>query len=509
MQPKSRKALASFLTIGYITLDIFGSILINKVKSNIKTKLIKDYYPNNSTTLKKRYMKTYDNNEIKKREIANGTSLNASQDWEDGEYYIEAHNASHFHHDLSIILNNKVYRMARTPSKNNTKLGFLGLFPGPKEKASWILQPKHLINEVPNPGIIDDGYGAGTSKVIASGNCLVRISENNNIEVIFDQFDGVYAFVEKDKQCLVIRKYTQGPNLGGKHKMKTGKLSDLDSYNKSDKLIYVPKYDGSAVEIVVEKKDGHKYLRIYSWRNDKKMFKKYNVENQIDHTYKLKICEKEVNLDIPCFQGKGEVWIDEPIGFLQLTSVLNSGTYKAHKDPNNQKIKLVLHGIDWHENYKNIKDMNYLNKLEVIKEISNSDKRFICPSFVVTESDKKLLWTFLRSKGSYDGVIIWNKAQSKEPMKIKFKHEEEFYHQAVIVRLEPQSGQHSDKYCYPILQNEEGVEFKASGIGLTNEVKADMFNFPKKYIGRRTYYSAERHFLESGLPFQPILKEIL
>lgn len=511
MQPKTRKVTAAILAVGFVLLDRVGSIFIGRLKNRIKDGYINKYNLENRSILKERYGKylPYNSNLLKRREVMSISKVNPPIEWTDGQFFIEEHDASHFHHDLSIIVNGKVYRMARTPSEGNLKSGFMGLFPGPGEKSGWILQPEHYVYEVPNPAVIDDGYGAGTSTVVAKGKCLVRISPSGNLDVIFEGIDGVYSFVEKGNQSLMIRKFTKGPGIG-KHKMKVGKNAELSAYISNNDIIFVPKYNGAAVDWeVVRHTDGHKYLRIYSWRPDKKLANKYQVENQIDHTHRLVLCDQPLGDDFPICKGRGELWVAEPHGLLKINGVLNSGTFVSRNNPDNQKLILVVHDLVKHQDFKEVYTLPYEDKLKIMAVLEQMDDRFWAPVYTDDPDRKKLMWDTLIKDPSYDGVIIWEKGQFERPTKMKFKHEESFWHQGVIVRLEPQLGQHSDKYMYPIIQNEEGAEFKCAGKGLTQEIKADMYNNPKKYIGRGVYYSAEHHFPDSGLPFQPVLVEIL
>jgi len=195
-------------------------------------------------------------------------------------------------------------------------------------------------------------------------------------------------------------------------------------------------------------------------------------------------------------------------GFSKLSPILNSLTYNARLNPENRRIRLIVHDVKSFDG-KDVSELPYEEKIVIFNQLHALDKRFHAPFVATSKGGKQRLWNKLLPTDGYDGVIIWKKGQIERPIKMKFKHEDHFTHQGYIVRLEPQTGQHADKYAYPIIQNEEGIEFKISGKGLTQEVKADMFNNPNDYIGNRVYYSAEKHFEKSGLPFQPVLKEIL
>lgn len=439
-----------------------------------------------------------------------------SEGWAKGKYYIEAHNSQHFHHDLSIVVNGKVYRMARTPSDANTKKGFLGILPGPGEKSGWILQPEHKPNEVPNPPVIEEGYGKGTCKVIASGDCLVNVSSDGNLHAMFDGIDGVYVFVERPEydQVLIIRKVNQGPWLG-KHIMKDG--GKVDPYIEDDNFWFFEKKDGSAVEWEITKHGKGKRLRIWSWRPDANLEKKYGVRTQIEHTYRLKLTDKRLPDNIPVATGRGELWIKGEHGLTRLGSKLNSGLVKSRKHPD--EVFLYIHDVTKFEG-KDVSCLSYRDKLNLMEEIKAKSgrlrgpygrHRISIPPYAKTARGKESLWHKARKEPGIDGVVAWRVDEegcslAGRPIKLKFKHLHENWHPATIVDIQPQRGEHGERFGFPILENKYRVQFKSSGLGLNEKMKADMLANPDKYIGREVRYSAEKHF-ESGTPFQPVIKE--
>ena len=421
--------------------------------------------------------------------------------WKEGEYYIEEHNSSHLHNDFSIIVNGKVYRLARTPSKENKKAGFMGLFPGPGEKVAWIPQPEHLIKEVPNPPIITEGYGKGTTKVVNKGKCLVNISHSNNMHVIFDGIEGTYIFVEANNGSTLMMRKLHTPINFGKHKMLDKR--DVDTYINDPNYIMFAKKDGAGIEWkIVKSATGHKHLQIFSWRPDAKLRKKYGVNTQIEHTQRLKLCDKEVHPNTPLAEGRGEIWCGGPNGLLHVNSILNSLPFKARKQPYNPY--LYIHDIVTLEG-KKVEHLSPKEKLSIMQSIYQADKRFKIPPHALSSASKKKLWNKCKKEDSVDGVIAWkyNELYAKG-IKLKFKHDRENFHPATIVDIVPQEG--SNKFGYPILENLQGIQFKSSGVGLTEEVKSDMLKNPDNWIGIGVRYSAERHF-NKGTPFQPIIKE--
>lgn len=503
--PTLRKVVSYGLATLMVLYENFGLRPEKKLKAKITRRIVEAVRPHNKM-LQERYMPT----PVNKRPVQKLEGLNLkTEEWYEGHWYVEEHDASHLHNDFSIVVNNKVYRMARTPSSSNKKKGHLGLFPGPKEKVAWKLQYEHYPNEVPNRAILDDGYGAGTTKVVDKGRCMVRLSRNGNLDCAFEGVDGVYSLIEKDKDCLVIRKFKAGPEIG-KHKMKVGINTELQAYCDNPDYVFVAKYEGSHCDWqVVKHTDGKKYLRVYSWRLDKRLHTKYGVDNQIDHTHKLLLCDEPFSDDMPICSGRGELWIGGKKPLTDLNGVLNSGTYVARANPNNARVQLIVHDIVEHEDI-DLEHYNYEQKLVVFEDLHRRDDRFNVPEWTKSQKGKEKLWQHLKTNPAFDGIVAWDsKSPDKRAVKIKFKHEPEFAHQGYIVAVEDQTGVHSDKYSYPIIENEEGVRFKCAGKGMTNELKADMHKNPHNYIGRKVYYSAEEHFEESGLPRQPVLKEII
>jgi hypothetical protein len=463
----------------------------------------------NSYLIRNKYIHdiNYKNDDIRTRKPVTIKDMPVEKGvWTEGEYYIEEHDATTLHHDFTIIVNGKCYRMARSASPNvSKKKGYMSIFPGHKEKSGWIRQPEHYFWEVPNPEYINDGYGAGTTKVLKHGKCYVMVSDNNNMHVIFEDVDGVYVFVEtKDNQVLMMRKHHEGHWLG-KHKMIDA--PNPDSYIENDDYALFIKKDGAAVEWeIYEASNGKKYLKVWSWRPNARIYKESGHVTQIEHTYRLKICDKPMPDDMPTAKGRGELWCRGPNGRLHVASVMNSNHYNARNSQHNPE--LYMHDVVEFEG-EDVSHISYEEKIIIMEQIHAHDNRMKIPEYSTTKNGKKKLWEKAKKEDAVDGVIAWNyKEQNSKPTKIKFTHDKEGWHSATIVDFAPQEGEHSDKYVYPILENGDGVRFQASGKGLTNEVKADMKKNPDKYIGMEVRYAADSHFENSGKPFQPTIKEL-
>jgi len=425
--------------------------------------------------------------------------------WTKGEYFIEEHDASHLHHDVSIVVNGKVYRMARTPALTNQKSGFLGILPGPGEKSQFVLQPEHLVKEVPNPSVITEGYGKGTTKVVKTGFCYVNVSSNGNLHAVFEDIDGVYVFIEKDKSVLITRKMNE-PMGFGKHVMRDDR--NIDAYINNPDFWFCEKLDGSAIEWQIVDKGGRKHLVVHSYRPDAKLRKKYHIETQIDHTYRIKIADALLPDDIPLAKGRGEAWIKGSDGPSKVTSLLNSGVAKARDLPYSPEI--YIHDLlEWEG--KDVSKLSYREKLNLMEQLNEKDKRLQVPNCATTPTTKRNMWDRNRNRQDIDGVVAWPVNESGSSLKgratkLKYKHDQDNWYPATIVDIVPQKGEHNEKYGYPILENQWGVHFKSSGLGLDETTKADMLANPDKWIGQPVRYSAERHFETTHLPFQPVLK---
>lgn len=422
--------------------------------------------------------------------------------WVKGEYYLEEHDSSHLHNDFSIIIANKVYRVARTPSIGNKKSGFMDLFPGPGEKVSWIPQPEHFKKEVPNPPVISSGYGKGTTKVISKGHCLVNMSHGGNMHVLFDGIEGTYVFVEASNGSTLMMRKLHKPINFGKHKMVDRR--NIADYINDPSYIFSTKKDGAGVEwTITESKTGHKHLQIFSWRPDAKLRKKYGVDTQIEHTQRLKLCDKEVHPSTPLAEGRGEIWCKGENGLLHVNAILNSLPYRSRQLP--YQPYLYIHDLVNYEG-KNVENLPYDQKLTLMEKVHTSDHRFKIPKHTAKPQAKHAMWEKLKKEPSIDGVVAWKTGQSNaQAIKLKFKHDTDNWYPGTIVDIIPQRG--SNKYGYPVVENLQGVQFTCSGVGLTEDIRTHMLKNPDEWIGTGIRYSAERHF-ESGTPFQPVIKEI-
>ncbi len=501
-----RSGVAIFSGIFIGILDVFSDFIMFKIKGAIKSH-VKALGPKDPFLIH-RLLVHAPEDVLKDRAPVRINDLNVEKNtWIKGRYYIEAHNASHFHHDFSIIVNGQVYRMARTPSKGNIKSGFLGLFPGPKEKSGWVIQPEHYVDEVPNPKLIAKGYGAGTTEVIATGDCYVKVSDDGHMSLMFDNIDGVYSLIEKDDMVLMIRKQSYG-GYYGKHNMKSVRLPD--QFYDDNRYAFFEKKDGAAVEWhVVKASNGKKYLQVYSWRQDAMLNKRYGVDSQINHTYKLHLADKPLSDDFPIVSGRGELWLKGESGLLKINSILNSHNYRARSLKH--RPYLYVHDVVSYEG-KSVEHLSYKEKLIIMKSLHDSDNRFKIPPHASTSTGKRNLWLKAKSEDGIDGVVVWDMDSRRDsnngtPIKIKFKHDHDNWFPATIVDVKNQEGKHSDTYSYPVLENAKGTRFVSSGKGLTNEMKADMNNKPDNYIGMEVRYSTEKHFEETGKPWQPTIEE--
>lgn len=423
--------------------------------------------------------------------------------WVKGRFFLEKHKATTEHYDLSIIVSNKVYRVAR--SSVESKSGFMGVFPGPGEKSWWALQPEHKVTEVPNNKVIKSGYGAGTTRVLKKGSCIVRKSQSGNMEIVFDSIDGTYAFIEKLDGVLLVRKKVRSPWIG-KHKMRDDR--SFSKYLKSSDFAIAAKKDGAAVDWTITKdKHGNKLLRVFSYRPDAKAEKRYGVRQQIEHTEKLHLADSPLNPEVPEAEGRGELWLGGKDGLGRLTAFLNSNSVKAR----NKGVRPYLYMHDVTKlNKKDVSGLTHREKLSILKNLHKKDLRLKVPPIAVTSQGKQNLLRKTKKESMVDGVIaIPLDYRSDTPkgrlVKLKFRHDKDNEHEATIVSIKNQKGPRGEHLAYPVLENKYGARFVASGKGLTEKVKKDMAANPMKYIGKTVTYVSERHF-NSGLPWQPTIK---
>ncbi len=506
-----RKTVAAGAAIFQGFIFLFEGIISFKIKTWVKNKEA-SIAPINSSLLIRRTMAAidppeYDNNAIKGRKPVAIDDMPVNRnEWTKGEYYIEEHDATNLHHDFTIIVNGKCYRMARSATPNTAKKnGWLNVFPHIGEKTGWVRQPEHFYHEVPNPPIITEGYGKGTCKVLKHGGCYVMVTDSGVMHVIFEDIDGVYTFVEtKDNQVIMMRKHHDGHWIG-KHSMISA--DSPEPYFDDSNYAFFIKKDGAAVEWeVYQASNGKKYLRIWSYRPNARIMKETGYRTQIEHTYRLGLCDKPMPDDMPIARGRGELWCGGPNGRSHTAALMNSSHYNARRSPYHPY--LYVHDIVYYEG-EDVSDLPYGKKVEMMEHMHSIDNRMKVPEYAVTPKGKRALWNRAKKEDAVDGVIAWRfKEGGTKPVKIKFTTDKENWHAATIVDIVPQKGEHGDKYAYPILENSEGTRFQASGKGLTNEIKADMYENPDKYIGMEVRYSADSHFEETGKPFQPVLKEM-
>jgi len=416
------------------------------------------------------------------------------------KYWIEEHRADRagLHYDVTIQMPDKrYYRLATKPTER--RKGKLGIFPGPSEKAQWVLQPEHY--KPTNPPVITEGYGKGTTRVVMQGQALVWGGDSGMVHFQLEGVDGRYVLIQPqeqgNKQILMRLPERPVPNMPKPH-MKSVKLGSpqAEALFKDPNTIMTLKKDGARanIRIVPDPKNPKRgRVSIGSYRPDKKMKKKYGVDIQIDYTDKLGWTEKSVPpLDLV---GSGEIWVPNDPDLAKVNECLQPDPVKAAAASKRYHPRFYIHDVQtW--NGQDYSGSPYSEKLDAMKEIKKQSKGTIrLPKDAHTEKGKRSLQKKAWKEVGVDGLVV------DGTTKIKIREDKTF----VVVGVSPEmskTGQEKNTAIPVIRVN--GVERRVAG-KLSQEVKRDMKLHPEKYIGREIDVSSTRE-TQHGTPFQPVFE---
>ena len=205
-----------------------------------------------------------------------------------GKLYIQRHEASHLHHDVSIVDANGIELFRGAVSKDTiTKL-----FPqGDTIRTSFARQPQHSkgLYGYNWSGVIKEGYGKGTQTVVfkepieiikthGKGEIIFNIYKSDTNKDIVGKFALIDMKNDNDKAWICSRMKPEEPKIKGKNEFKLisndsgsqvpTKALELEKMLKSSGKDYVveAKIDGGANLIRFDKSGN----QVYSWREGKR-----------------------------------------------------------------------------------------------------------------------------------------------------------------------------------------------------------------------------------------------
>lgn len=423
------------------------------------------------------------------------------------KFWIEEHNAKRagLHYDITVQApDGRYYRWAT----RDPKWKQFGL-------RSWFLQPEHY--SPTNPAVIEEGYGAGTCKVVEQGRCLVW-TDNDHLHMVFEGHRGTFVYLGDDK---VVRAHPRNVPVTEKPHFKQVDWEKAENYINDPGYIASVKKDGARGNwrLELDGATGEAKFAVGSYRPDKMLAKSTGHQAQIDWSVKLLDRVKSVEKGLSgakgrrlaktlgtkhgklVIEGAGEVWIDGK--FEDLNALLQPDDVKAFSQPRDPWI--YMHEID-SVNGQSWADKPYSEKLAVMQQLhdSNPNSPLKIPPYAKTKIGKKTIVALAKREKAADGVVFHNVNEAETPIKAKFRD----LHEAVIVDVKPEVDAmgHQRGTAIPV------VKYKGKLVPMAGEysqsAKAAMLKNPDTVVGKRLQFDCTR-FTNNGTPFQPIGRQIM
>jgi hypothetical protein len=369
----------------------------------------------------------------------------------------------------------------------------LGLFswavrkglPEPGEKHLAILQPLHEYSYKDFEGEISEGYGAGTVKLKQQGKVLIdRVSDKSIVFTVgWGRYLRRYALVKTSdpEKWLLINITPTEPFPWSKEKFKSvpaEKVSDILRDLQPEASVQA-KIDGAAA--LVKLLDDS--IEIASYRIAKDTgWPIIHTERILGHVPKLKIPKELVGTIL-----RGEIYMVDEQGRAippqELGGILNASLEKSLDIIAKKKLKprvaifdLPLLGgkpvsLPMSERRK---------KLQEILDLLNLEALHLMPEVKDPQEALKLWEEIVSGKHplTNEGIVIHTR---DKPLKVKIRPEADVY----IREIFRGDGKYKDSaggFYYSLTP--DGPIVGKVGTGLSDELRKDMFENPKEYIGR-------------------------
>ena len=358
-------------------------------------------------------------------------------------------------------------------------------------------------------GEIKEKYGRGTVKIDQAGTArLARSAPDKLVFALLNKRDPeefAMIRINGDNWLMINRTPT---NISKKEvpqykpKYSESEPAKITDYIEDDNYVLQPKIDGAHVIISLDE-----HPRVFSHRQSKRS------SRLLQHTYKIKDIDKiEVPKSLRGTIIRGELYGTTENGMAiptqELGAILNATTENSLETQKIMKVKPRAALFDV-EKYRG-KDMNseeYSKKLEVLKEIERFFKEsgrgeFKVPETATNNETKKRLFERIESGAipeTKEGVVAWNlNEKSSRPIKIKIRPDYDVY----VRKIFPQKtgkkiGETAGGFEYSLTPR--GKIIGNVGTGFKANEKKDMWDNPKKYIGRAAKVKALSQFASGKL----------
>lgn len=374
--------------------------------------------------------------------------------------------------------------------------------PKPGEKPILLYQqPIHAYPYKDYEGEIRSRYGAGTVRKHEEGKALILDKSPDKLKFVLTHRGDPESFTllktrdPAKSSWLLFNTTPSKPLEYEKEKYKLVRPNEVKKLITDPDYVMTPKLDGAAVLVKLLKNKAD----VYSYRT--------SVDNRpIVHSHRVGGLD---DLDIPKdLRGsllRGELWAskgDKAIPPQQLSGLLNSSVDKslAKQRAENIKMHVALFG-KVPEGKKTPFDLPEEQRQAIVKKVLAhlpKDKFHMVP-VAKTEKEKQELWDKIR-KGEHpltqEGIVA-HRLEGGQPIKSKLMKEHDVYIRGVFEGEGKYKGNSAGGFEYSYTPF--GPVVGKVGMGISDEVRKEMWENKGKYIGRVAKLTAQDKFPSGAL----------
>jgi hypothetical protein len=377
-------------------------------------------------------------------------------------------------------------------------------WPSPGEKTWAIQQPTHTLKYLDFEGTIE-GYGKGEVSLHARDKTEIVSSRPGHVSFNIYKGTGPEEYTlhrVHDKNWVLYNRTThrtQHPDLPDSKP--TYKETTVEKAPIQDPdIIFSAKID-DAHNLFYFPEAGQQ-IRVVSYRPSKK-----GATGLIEHTHKVPSIH-----GIPTPTGLGNTILRGGLYAISpetgkatpahiLAGMLNTDVWKSReKQKQHGELLPVLYDVVRYRG-KDLDKAPYEQKLKVLREVeSKLPDIFHLPRMATTPEAKKQLLEDIRAGNipeTEEGVVAWHLKESRPAVKVKFKQDHDVY----LKEFFPGEGKYKGKGVGGFLYSHtpDGPIVGRVGTGLSDELRKDMHDEPKKYLGMVARVEAQAKYPSGAL----------
>lgn len=353
------------------------------------------------------------------------------------------------------------------------------------------------------PEVIEKGYGRGRVRMAVKE--PTDIVEASNDKVRFNVYQGknlneyLLRRTNDNKWLLMNTTVTRDkrPDIPqSKPKYKEIAPDEVDVTDGSQ--LMMAKIDGAHNTFVL---DAHQPVRVFSYRPTER------DTGVIEHTHRfLPGFQHRVPSNLDGLILRGELFAADPHTgqarqAVETGATLNSGVWKSRERQQHAPLRAVVFDVARRKG-KDVESIPFTQKLRVLERVSRALPFLEMPPMARTTKEKVDLLNRIRTGQepiTSEGVVLWP-LEGGDPIKAKFRPDHDVY----VRQIFPETGQRDSlaggfEYSW----TPKGKVVGRVGTGFSHDLKRDMLENPRRYIGRVARVRAEALYPDKDNPKKP------